>query len=85
MARFVAKAAARFHVAVDEDYDPEVTALRHRYQREEAARAEECGARGGAKDPPWYDEDVHYPVLVTLALRDDDVGRRSEPHVDVIT
>ena len=55
---------------VEEDYNPQVTSLRKQYQAQEAALRGTGSDSGLHEKKGNYDEDIHYPVLLTLRLKE---------------
>lgn len=60
MQDFISKASDVFNVQVDRDYDPSITAMRRDYEL-----SNECNDAGIM----CYDEEVHFPVLLTLTFK----------------
>ena len=60
---------------VEEDYNHQVTSLLIQYQAEEAALRDTDKLNGIQEKISYYDEDIHYPVLLTLRLKkQNDIG-----------
>ena len=60
---------------VEEDYNHQVTSLRMQYQAEEAALRDTDKLNGLQEKKSYYNEDIHYPVLLTLRLKkQNDIG-----------
>ena len=56
-------------MVVEEDYNDVVTSLRKQYQTEEALLRGNGNDDGLQEKKSLYDEDIHYPVLLTLRLK----------------
>ena len=54
MERFLALAKESFDIEISEDYCDDITAMHHKYLQDDSKN---------------YDEDIHYPILVTLTKK----------------